>query len=275
LFSKTNSAASDAGDGGNIEIEFSDRLEVRDQGTISVESEGGGGAGDIAISGGPVGSVILLGGSVVAESARSARAGNIAIETGGDFIAGSGASVRTNAEGNASGGRVAIGAGGIFYATDSLLNTQVSSGLAGGSGDGGDVDVPGALRAPPSMAILNRSAIVAKTGDGKGGNIRVAARDLLASQGVVIDATSERGVAGEVQITSPDATLAGQITPLPSNFFDASKLMSTACDARRARSGSFVVQTRDATEPLPDAPLAPSDLGAGRAEGRDELDCPG
>jgi hypothetical protein len=96
----------------------------------------------------------------------------------------------------------------------------------------------------------------------------------------VIDATSERGLSGEVSITSPDATLAGQITPLPANFFDASKLMSTACDARRERTGSFVIQTRPAIAPLPDAPLAPSllsgtEAGATGADGATDPSCPG
>jgi len=91
----------------------------------------------------------------------------------------------------------------------------------------------------------------------------------------VIDATSERGVSGEVEITSPDQALAGQITPLPSNFLDASKLMTTPCDARRARTGSFVVQTREAALPPPDAPLSPSDLDARRADERGDGNCPG
>jgi len=274
LFSQTTFPTPDSGAAGDIEVAVAQSLEVRDGGRISVDSSGGGAAGDVTIRGGPGASVALVGGNVSARSRFSADAGNVTIATGGDFVAGRGSSVVTQAD-NASGGRVTIAAGGIVYASDSRIDTLVASGLSSGIGDGGDVDVPGTLGAPPGLAVLNRSAIVATAVDGNGGNIRVAAGDLLASQGVVIDATSERGVAGEVQITSPDATLAGQITPLPSNFFDASRLMTTACDARRARTGSFVVQTRKAVEPLPDAPLAPSDLDAGRGEARDDGNCPG
>ncbi len=274
LFSQTTFGSGTSGDGGDIVVTVAEWLEVRDGGRISVDSSGGGAAGDVVIRGGPGAGVALVGGNVSARSRRSAEAGNVTIETGGDFVAGRGASVATQAEDNASGGRVAISAGGIVYASDARIETLVASGFSGGLGDGGDVDVPAPLGSPPEIAVLNRSAIVATAVDGNGGNIRVAANDLLASQGVVVDATSERGVSGEVQITSPDATLAGQITPLPSNFFDAAGLMKTACDARRARTGSFVVQTREASAPLPDAPLGPSDLGPGRVGESDGASCP-
>jgi filamentous hemagglutinin family protein len=281
LFSQTTFAATDSGAAGDIEVAVASSLELRDGGRISVDSSGGGAAGDVVVRGGPGATVAVVGANISARSRRSAEAGNVTITTGGDFVAGGGAVVETQAEDNASGGRVAIAADGIVYLSDARIETRVDSGGGGGAlGNGGDVGippVPGAASAPvlPSFAVLNRSSIVATAIDGNGGNIRVAARDLLASQGAVIDATSERGVAGEVQITSPDATLAGQITPLPSNYIDASKLMTTACDARRERAGSFVVQTREAAEPLPDAPLAPRDLGAGRAAERDEWKCPG
>jgi filamentous hemagglutinin family protein len=281
LFSQTTFPTADSGAAGDIDVVVAQSLEVRDGGRISVDSGGGGAAGDVVITGGPGATVALVGGNVSARSRRSAEAGNVTIKTGGDFVAGRGAVVETQAEGNASGGRVAISADGIFYASDALIATRVDSGGGGGAlGDGGNVGippppVPGTAETLPVFAVLNRSSIIATAIDGNGGNIRVAANDLVASQGVVVDATSRRGVPGEVEITTPDEALAGQITPLPSNFLDASKLMTTACDARRARTGSFVVQTRAAALPLPDAPLAPSDLDAERAEGPDEVNCPG
>jgi filamentous hemagglutinin family protein len=281
LFSQTTFAATDSGAAGDIEVAVARSLDLRDGGRISVDSSGGGAAGDVVVRGGPGATLALVGANISARSRRSAEAGNVTITTGGDFVAGGGSVVETQAEDNASGGRVAIAADGIVYLSDARIETRVDSGGGGGAlGNGGDVGIPplpGAGSTPvlPTFAVLNRSSIVATAIDGNGGNIRVAARDLLASQGAVIDATSERGVAGEVEFTSPDATLAGQITPLPSNYIDASKLMTTACDARRERAGSFVVQTRDAAEPLPDAPLAPGDLGAGRAAERGEWNCPG
>ncbi len=264
------------GDAGDVVVEVGSWLEVRNGGQISVDSVAArGAAGDVVITGDPGATVAIVGGEISAESIGTAEAGNVTIDAGRDFVAGGGAVVRTSARGNASGGQVAISASGNVYASDARIETQVDVGLgSGGSeGDGGDVGVPpgGAL---PEFSVLNRTSIAATALDGKGGNIRVAASDLLASQGVVIDPTSERGVSGTVQITGPDADLAGQIVPLPSNFFDAAKLMTAACDARRARAGSFVVQTRTAIPPLPDAPLAPPQL-APVAGAPGDAKCPG
>jgi hypothetical protein len=153
---------------------------------------------------------------------------------------------------------VSISAGGIFYASDTSIETQVETGI----GNGGDIQVPAFGGPSPGIAVLNRSRIVATAADGNGGNIQVAANDLLASQDAVVDATSARGVSGVVAVTGPDADLAGQIVPLPANFFDAAKLMTTACDARRSRTGSFVIQTRSGIAPPPDAPLRASELSS-------------
>ncbi len=57
---------------------------------------------------------------------------------------------------------------------------------------------------------------------------------------------------------SPDSELAGQLTPLPMTFLDALRMMNTPCEARRARTGSFVVASRAVLEPPPDAPLVAS-----------------
>jgi hypothetical protein len=275
LFSQSTQGTGAAGD---VEVVVGSWLEVRDGGQISVSSLAGGDAGDVLIRGGPGATVALVGGSVLARSVGSGAAGDILVETGGDFVAGAGATIATDATGNdLGGGQVTVSAGGIFYLSDARIETRVET----GAGNGGNVDVPSpGGTPPPGLAVLNRSQIIATADDGNGGNIQLAAGDLLASQGVVVDATSRRGVSGIVQITGPDENLAGQIVPLPTNFFDAAKLMTTACDARRTRTGSFVVQTRSGIDPLPDAPLGASEL-APRGSGQGAVDatmdprCPG
>jgi hypothetical protein len=235
----------------------------------------------VRITGSPRATVAVIGGNVSAASRGSAAAGNVSIDAGRRFVVGRGGSVTTDAVGNASGGRVDATARKLSYLDDASIETRVDAGAAGGLGNGGDVDLPGAGARPPALAVLNRSAIVATTFDGVGGNIRVGARDLIASQGVVIDPTAQGGgVSGTVEITSPDSQLASQIVPLPSNFLDAAKRMGTACDARRTRTGSFVVQTRDAAPPPPDAPVGPGELGGGGAGATgdgtgDDQRCPG
>jgi hypothetical protein len=44
-----------------------------------------------------------------------------------------------------------------------------------------------------------------------------------------------------------------QVTPLPTDYLDATRLLTTPCEARRARRGSLTVQSRAALELPPDA----------------------
>ena len=61
-----------------------------------------------------------------------------------------------------------------------------------------------------------------------------------------------------MEVVAPSADVVGQIAPLRADYIDASKLIRNRCEARRARSGSLVLQSRKAIEPPPDAPLSAS-----------------
>jgi hypothetical protein len=104
--------------------------------------------------------------------------------------------------------------------------------------------------------VMNRSEVRADAFDGNGGNILIQGGQLLISTESDITATSQGGgVNGTIEIEAPDAELAGQVTPLSGEFFDASQMMMPPCAARTSRAGSFVIQTRAAPRPPPDAPL--------------------
>ena len=70
-----------------------------------------------------------------------------------------------------------------------------------------------------------------------------------------------------------DATLVGQVTPLPANFIDASDRLLPPCAARTARTGSFVVQSHPTLAPPPDSPLSPSLVGGAGAAAADSERC--
>jgi large exoprotein involved in heme utilization and adhesion len=271
-----------AGDGGSIGIGVDEAGAAQPVGAfsmtggkISTETSGAGAGGDIGIV--TARSVTLLDGArVTARSSSDADAGNIGILAGGSFVAvassplpGVGGIVTTEATGSeASGGQILIGAADMVYLSDARIETNVSKGLSAGDdsppaqGDGGNV-----FMLSPGLVVLNRSRIVASAEQGSGGNITISGtflpsdrliedEDFATRSDSVLDATSETDP-GEVVITSPDSDLAGQLTPLPIAYFDASKMMMTPCAARRARAGSFVVQSQ-AVEPPPDAPLTAS-----------------
>ena len=106
----------------------------------------------------------------------------------------------------------------------------------------------------PEFVILQRSEIVAQAFAGPGGNIQITAGALLSSDSL-IDASSELGIDGEVEIDSPNPELTGKLATLPQDFLDASRLLADVCAARTARLGSFVVRQRGARPP-PDADLS-------------------
>ncbi len=78
----------------------------------------------------------------------------------------------------------------------------------------------------------------------------------------VIQATSKTGLDGIIAINSPDADIIGQLAALPSEYVDPSDRLLPPCIARTERTGSFVVQTRDALASPPDAPLSALLVGA-------------
>jgi filamentous hemagglutinin family protein len=280
-------------DAADIVLENIGRLEMSGS-TISAETTGTGLGGRIEVQARE--SVELRSGSLV--TARSSfpslsNAGTISIDGGRSLLVVKSA-IETRAD-VASGGRVRLQASEIVYLSDSIVDTLVQEGNEAGldePGNGGDFNLPVpedpapplllAAAAPlvtpgdpPGFVVLNRSGIIATAIDGNGGNITIAAQNFLASDESVIDASSETGLPGEVEIKAPDAELAGQITPLPTSFFDASKLMRTPCAARTARAGSFVVQTRAAIPPPPDGPLSPAiALDAAEADAPGTGNCP-
>ncbi len=255
----------EGGRGGDIRMEASESLVLSDGGTVSVSTNGTGDSGRIRIDAGE--SVTLFNGSVIsATSLGTGVAGNIDIDAGQVFAIGD-STVTTEAT-QSTGGQIRIQAEQIVNLVDSSIETSVFQ----GEGDGGDISID------PEFVLLNRSEIRANTENGTGGNIRITAGLFIASadSAVTAAATGELGVDGEVEIQAPQTTLVGQVQPLPGSFLDAASLIQSACAARTAREGSFVVQATGAVLPPPDAVLWPGDAEglAAVAAAPGVADCP-
>lgn len=233
--------------------------------SITTETFASGDGGDVVVrTSGPV--TLDQGSSISARSTSlgddAGNAGRIDIDAGTDLALVRGSQLETSAQGGGSGGSIRLGAGELVYLSDAAVATDVNQPGAGDPADAGDV-----VLALPTLAVLNRSSIVARArGAGNAGNIQISTlggffpSDPLVSRldtapagASVLDATAETGIAGTVEIVSPAADLVSQVTPLPAEFFDASQLLTTPCEARRARRGSLTVQTGRAPEPPPDA----------------------
>ena len=151
-------------------------------------------------------------------------------------------SVTTEAT-QASGGNITV------LATDSvrLTNSQLNASVQGST-----TTVGGNIVIDPQAVILQNSQIVANATQGQGGNISITTQSFLADATSVIDASSQFGISGTVNIQSPTAQMAGRLVALPKNALIATSLFSQRCAALTgSQFSSFVVAGRYGVPPEP------------------------
>ena len=225
-FGQVESGASSraTGDGGDVTIN-ANLIEITEFGRITAVSQGVGNAGRITLN--------------VADELRVLDFGRITAEATQAF-----------------GGSIDITAGVIRVEHFSKITSSVQE----GEGDGGNVRL-----SAPLILILTDSDIVAQAVGGNGGDIDINADLLIRSQtGTRIDASSERGVAGNVEIGNPVLDIEGALSALPEDFRDASELITERCSQRVPQDASqFVVESRRALPPGPDEPLPAFQLAFG------------
>ena len=264
----------------DVQIEDVASLTLSDA-TITTATAGNGQGGDILVrTSGPI--VLERGSRLTARSLSTqtdaGNAGRIDLDAGTQVAVLEGSRIETSTVGAASGGAIRLAAGELVYLSDAVLSTDVNPPEIGVGDpvDGGDVVIQ-----QPGFAVLNRSSIVARArGSADAGNILIDATDgffpsapLLDSidppvaGASVLDATAgPAGIPGTIVITSPSADLVSQVTPLPTDYLDATALLTTPCEARRARRGSLTVQTRATFDPPPDALFGLVASGAERTD---------
>jgi filamentous hemagglutinin family protein len=245
-------------DPGNIRIENAGLVQVLG-GEITAETNGRAPGGQIEIR---ADDVLLRGGTIESRSTlppgggQAGDAGDILITASNSFQATQGSRVTTE-KNNASGGRISIQAPNLLSIVDSQILTEVEAAQL--ADDAGDIGI-----GRSELISINRSTVSASArGNANAGNIRIAGEEVFISADSVIAATSEVGVDGVIDVDAPETDIVGQLTQLPSDFVDPSDRLLPPCSARRERTGSFVVQTRDALPPPPDAPLSADPAGAG------------
>jgi filamentous hemagglutinin family protein len=204
---------------GNLSVS-ADKIKVGDGATIAVNSFGSGNAGTLEIS-----------------------ANNISLDRGGTLSA-----ATTSGEG-----------GNISLQADSLVvrdNSQISAAAAGGTGNGGNVTITG-LSADNLAVLLEQSKIEANAFEGRGGNIQINARGLFICPDCQISASSELGVEGVVEITTPEAENNLEFVDLPQEVVQPEEKVAIACSERLGKERSqFIVTGRGGLPPRPIEPLS-------------------
>jgi large exoprotein involved in heme utilization and adhesion len=193
--------------------------------TVSSNTAGSGAGGSVTLSAPSI--RIEDGARVSATSAGVGNAGSISI-TAADALRIFGGSTISSEALRADGGNIDIRVGNLVHLKGSEITTAVGSGL----GSGGNIFID------PTFVILENSKIAANAFGGSGGNIRIIATYFLNTLDTLVDASSQLGVPGTVQISSPNTNLSTQLKVLPAAFFDATQLVREACAGRGVASGS-------------------------------------
>ena len=258
------------GRGGDVVLNVGTTVSLSNGAKINSSTSAAGRAGDITMT---VGSLTLANHSEITNSstggieieAGAGNAGNITIQSGSTVVLNN-SSITTEAE-SASGGQITINAPEMVR----LTNSRVSTSVAGSDADttGGNITID------PQFVILQNSQIIAQAFAGSGGAINVIAGVFIADPNSVVDASSQQGPQGTVNIQSPVQNVGGELAALSDEFASVAALLAQQCAARAAdgKFSTFVVAAREGLPAEPGgflaSPSLTSELLGSRLSGRD------
>ncbi len=229
------STSTNAGTGGAINVALTGDLTLTAAGGIKADTQGTGLGGTITIAAKNI--LMNDNGNINASSTGTGLAGNINL-IAGDTLQLRNASITTEASVEADGGNITIMAPNKI----TLYNSRITSSVGGGPATrGGNISID------PQFLILKNSQIVANAYAGTGGNITIIANNMLADPSSVVDASSQLGISGNVDIQAPVNNISGLLNPLSSDYVSASALLRERCIARirEGKYSSFVIGGRD------------------------------
>jgi hypothetical protein len=207
--SAVTTEATQAG-GGNIEIEARTASIVDSDITTTVRS-GEGSGGNIAM-----GRTIADDGTVIQGMERLT-------------LEGSHITANTDA---GDGANIAIGARQVGLDSGSEIAANTHSGAGGNVTIAGTVAADGQVLTRAEAIVLRHSRITANAQAGQGGRIDMVAEVVLADPASDIDASSQAGIDGEVNIDALRANLSDIMTPLSPRFDETAALLSDPCASR-------------------------------------------
>lgn len=228
------------GKGGSIIVSASGLFSVSGTNSgIFTTTEGSGDGGNIDVSAQNV--WLSEGALITAESIDSGDAGSITMTIGETYL--SRDSYLTTEATQADGGNIEIKAPELVY----LFNSDITTSVQGGLGNGGNIAID------PRFVILNNSSIIANAYGGNGGNIDIVSDYFLSSTDSLVQASSQLGISGTINIAAPDIDLSGSLTVLPSNYLDATSLLRDRCEAMsEENTSSLVIEGRGGMPIEPD-----------------------
>ncbi|MDJ0568873.1 MAG: filamentous hemagglutinin, partial [Pleurocapsa sp. MO_192.B19] len=217
------------GDGGNIEIDANDTINVINNGIIAVSGQGQGNAGELNIQ---ADSLTLENGSSLAALTSAGDGGSITLQIDDDLTLRDNSTISAQALQDANGGNLDIDARFIVaFPSNGNDNDIIASAE---QGDGGDITI----NAESLFGIAEGVAI-------EGNNIND------------IDASSEFGLSGDVSINTPDVNAIQADIELPDNIVESQETIAQACQSDRlvGQVSSLTIQGRGGIPPQPIEPI--------------------
>ena len=263
-----------SGAGGKIELQ-AQQVQLAKGAMISSSSSGAGDAGDIRIA---AQEIDLRGNSVITTTVDQGEAsgGNIRIggmiNADGDIIESldslmlEGSRITANTDAG-DGANITIGARQVVLDGNSAVAANTNAGVGGNVAIAGTVAADGQGLSRAETIVLRKSQITANAQAGQGGRIDIVAEVFLADPDSVVDASSQVGLDGEVNIEAVVSNLSGVVTPLSQRLASEAPLLRDRCVARLRQGGasSFVERERAGIPSAPDG-LLPSRLDVSDAE---------
>jgi filamentous hemagglutinin family protein len=254
LFASAQEGSS--GQGGNLTIK-SDRLRVADGAEIFSGTFGAGDAGELNVTAQDIEVIGKSGFFADAKEGSSGQGGNLTIKSDQVRVT-DGAKISSRSRGSGQAGNIDISAnqiesdqgsitatsdqsgggdinlktGQLFLSNNSSINTSVFDGTGGGGNLTIDTD---------TLVALDNSDLTANAIQGVGGNIDISAEGVFRSLDSDIDASSQLGIDGEVNINSIITDFQNVLNPISPKFIVAEEALQGSCFVRRnSRQGSFV-----------------------------------
>ena len=217
-FASSITASTNNSSGGNLKFHVSNGLTLSNNSEISGDTRGDGDGGNIVIKANDL--KINNQARVSVDSTGLGNAGNIEIAVNNlDTSQG-----KITAISDRSGG------GNIKLVTDFINlqnNSEISTSVNDGTGGGGNITID-------SRYVLGRdnSDIRANAVAGDGGNIDISTDVILLSLDSEVDASSEFGLNGVVEINNLDLNKQLEVGNLPTNIIDPTALVAAICPVK-------------------------------------------
>ncbi|BAY10086.1 two-partner secretion domain-containing protein [Calothrix sp. NIES-2098] len=250
-----------AGQGGNININASDSIELIGfaldgfPSGLLTETRGTGTAGNLKITTEQL--TVKDRANVSVSSQRTGKAGNLEILSGLVNLDNQGKLIAENTSGN--GGNITLQSRELLLLRrGSQISTTAGTVQAGGDGGNITINSPFIVAVPKENSDINANAFT-----GKGGRVDITAYGIFGIQSrnsptslSDITASSERGVAGTVEINTPDIDPNRGLVELPANLVDASQQIANSCTpGSRQSQSSFIATGRGGLPISPNQPL--------------------